>query len=108
MSTKPTSYRLADATELAAASPDFEIPPAAERESLAPADFAKLLFLYPEQLPNGCNGERMWVRVYGRRAAYYFGELANKPQDPERAGVQFGEVVGFDARHVLDIERARS
>lgn len=107
MNRKPTSYRLADAAERAAASPDFEIPPEAERESLRPADYVKLLFLYPEPLPDGCNGERMWVRVYGRRMAY-FGTLANDPKDPDRAGIRFGEVVGFEARHVLAIERARS
>jgi hypothetical protein len=84
----------------------FQIPTREERDALSPGDVAKLAFMI-DRLPNGCDGERMWVKVTGvanegARGIFFVGVLESKPLYLD---LQPGVEVRFQAHQVLDIER---
>ena len=99
---------LSDGEDAHAESPEtFWIPPANERQSLAPGDLAKLRFyiLAPDESGELVeHGERMWVQVQARQAEWYRGILDNDPYCTER--LQAGLELWFQSRHVIDIDRA--
>ena len=51
-------------------------------------------------------GDKMWVRVTGRRGGRYVGVLNNEPTDPA-LGLRLGDEVTFGARNIFDIVAAR-
>jgi len=83
----------------------FEIPPYEERNTLEIGDWAKLRFLFFAIEINGTpiNGERMWVEVVVQQGDFYKGVLINSPVFLE--ALQYGDVVWFEPRHVIDIVR---
>ena len=100
--TGSVTYQLADAEVRHAESPEtFEIPSAAERESLNAGDWVKLVF----EISDGSRTEveRMWVKVTGRKKDSFDGLLDNDPYCTDE--LKAGEPVAFGARHVIQIER---
>lgn len=98
----PVTYQLADAEARHRESPEtFEIPSAAERESLNAGDWVKLVF----EISDGSRTEveRMWVKVTGRKEDSFEGLLDNDPYCTDE--LKAGEPVTFGARHVIQIER---
>lgn len=80
----------------------FRLPPLKERTNLRPGDFAKLGFLAKEARDDGCDGERMWVRVTKCLAdGSYEGELDNEPTFLD---MNLGDAVAFQTKHILQIE----
>jgi hypothetical protein len=80
----------------------FHLPPLDERLKLRPGDFAKLCFVAIEPRDDGCNGERMWVRVTKcAEDGSYEGVLDNKPTFLD---MTLGDSVAFQAKHILQIE----
>ena len=71
----------------------FWIPSKEDRESLQPADHAKLIF----------NTERMWVEVGQLTETGYVGKLKN---NPVLCDMVHGETVWFEAKHIMEIEKA--
>ena len=96
------TYTLEDGEALNREHPDrFEIPARHERETLAPGDHAKVVFVHDGQ------GERMWVEVSSADPAddSYEGALANRPT---LVPIKLGDVVRFEPRHVIQIVRAEA
>ncbi len=104
-------YSLQDAELMHRAHPDtFSLDPIDERSTLRPKDFAKLSFLFPDNLvpDDGCTGERMWVEVEHVVAdgdsIVYAGALGNHPNRPALLGdLKLGDLVKFEPRHIYDI-----
>lgn len=72
-------YYILDAEKRQKAHPKtFKIPSREVREKVEKGFYAKLVF---ETTPDdtGCNGERMWVEVVGKRRGRYSGILRNSP-----------------------------
>ena len=96
-------YTIANVEEAAARAPDaFKIPLRAVRERLKIGWLAKLVFEF-EQKPNGCTGERMWVRVDTvdpNLKKKYAGALINTPTAID--SLHPGDVVEFGPEHVAD------
>ena len=91
---------------VAAYGSEFPIAPRSSRESLAPGDQAKLLFLIrtgPGQYEAAEHVERMWVTVTGGDGDEYIGELDNEPRYP--GGTYLGMAVRFRPEHVVDVWR---
>lgn len=76
----------------------FEIPPDYIRDGLIPGDFVKLVFI--QENPEA--GERMWVEVKRVLKKGYEGVLANRPTMID--GLEFGDVVKFEPKHVADVQ----
>jgi hypothetical protein len=75
-------------------SADFEIPAYAERANIAPGDFAKVC----------CAGERFWLRVERNNGCgRYVGTIDNNLVRTPMHGLQCGDRISFEARHVFDI-----
>lgn len=92
------SYELVDAEERSRQYYTFEIPDEAERKSLAPGTFAKVIF---------DDQERMWLQVEGKdEKGRYVGVLKNQPALTE--GLKWGDRVTFEPRHVCDLMSPRS
>jgi len=94
---------LIDAEKRHQNSPDtFEIPSREERASLQVGDFARLIFE---------PGERIWVEVVKVGAegvmqpgfAAYIGAIRNRPI---AVPLQYGDWIGFEAHHIIDVKRA--
>jgi hypothetical protein len=79
----------------------FEIPPHTERANIAPGDFAHLAVEFPPT-PEGCGGERFWVRVLSNTNGRYVGKIYNQLLCPDIHGLGLGDNVAFHAAHVLD------
>jgi hypothetical protein len=101
----PVTYTLDNGVELYDEFPDtFDLPSEAERTTLRPGDFAKLIF----RMTNGekVAVERMWVRVLELRPQGYVGALANKPYCTE--AITIGMRVGFSAAYVIQVRRGEA
>ena len=101
-------WMIDDAEAAQAATPDtYWIPDLDIRNSLQIRDFAKIRFYIRTEDDDGeieDHGERMWVKVVGQLEDWYRGELANQPSaTPE---IKPGFEVWFQARHVINIQRA--
>lgn len=100
MSDRVVQYRLADGeTRNAEAPRSFFIPSRAERESLKPGDYAKLLFDVVDPEPDDPGAERMWVQVLGTENGRYVGALTNTPGAITTISV--GGRVDFGPEHVI-------
>lgn len=101
-------WELVSAEDRHRAQPDtFEIPPLADRRSLAKGDAAKLLFDIATRqdgriLDRGV--DRMWVVVKSRRQDRYLGVLANDPGMAEGLSLAAGDAIEFGPEHVADID----
>ncbi len=98
----PVTYTLDDGAETHREFPDtFQIPAQADRESLRPDDFVKLIFRI--EFDDKAHVERMWVRVTEVRPEFYVGVLDNDPYctDEIRSGMR----VEFHADHIIQLER---
>ena len=101
--TGSVTYQLADAEVRHAESPEtFEIPSAADRDSLSAGDWVKLVFEVSDG--NRTEVERMWVKVTGRQDDSFQGLLDNDPYCTDE--LKSGEAITFGARHVIQIKRA--
>lgn len=93
-------YILGDGELLHATYPgSFELADRTERESLAPGNFAKLIFHYHD---SDDFTERMWVRVTSvdrDNGILYHGELNNEPLSDL---ISMGDKVVFMPQHVID------
>jgi uncharacterized protein YegJ (DUF2314 family) len=85
----------------------FWIPELEVRQSLTAGDFAQIRFYIRTEDDAGeiedC-GERMWVQVLSKTGSWFCGELCNQP-DCTR-GIAPGLEVWFEARHIIDVQRA--
>ena len=91
-------FRLMSAEERNRASPDtFLIPKRTTRENVKVGFLVKLIFT-SEDPPAG---ERMWVRVDGRRGPVYRGILQSKPVTMK--DLIPGEEVRFGPEHICDV-----
>jgi hypothetical protein len=92
--------KLVDAEERSRRYPDtFDQPPVIARHNIPVGGLAKLVFT------DGSAAERMWVRVTGvhpGESPAYLGMLVNEPVTIN--GLDYGDNVGFDPRHVIDID----
>jgi hypothetical protein len=95
------TYDLVDAEERARQHPTtFEIPSVEARRAVRPGDFCKLGFVSAAG-----RTERMWVKVTNAGDANaYVGTLDN---DPLAIPLRCGELVAFEARHILNILRGQ-
>lgn len=92
------SWNLTNSEETHANNPDtFWIPEATERTSLVPGDLAKVVF----QSEDG--GERMWIEVEEVDGEIYVGSLVNTPFCID---LEYGDLVSFQAHHVIEIVKA--
>jgi TIR domain len=99
-------YSLRSGVASAERHPDtFHIPSAARRARVDKGVWVKLVFEYAEDVQE--SGERMWVRVTGKKPPYLVGKLDNQPlgQDDEGWPVTYGDRVLFLPEHIIDIER---
>lgn len=95
-----TDYRIADGEAHQAAAPrSFFIPTRAERESLQPGAYAKLLFELVDPQVGDPGAERMWVEVLGSEDGRYIGALTNIPGAITTISV--GDRVDFGPEHVI-------
>ena len=100
MPERNVTYRLADGEDLHAQAPrSFFIPPRAERETLQPGDYAKLLFEIIDPAPSDPGAERMWVQVLGSGGGRYVGALMNTPHAITTISV--GDRVDFGPEHII-------
>jgi predicted small lipoprotein YifL len=99
----PVTYQLADGEERHQEAPEtFEIPAADDRASVAAGDSVKLIF----EITDGSRTqvERMWVKVTGIKEGVFEGLLNNDPYCTDE--LKSGEPLTFEARHIIQIERA--
>jgi len=85
----------------------FHIPSAARREGVKTGQFVKLMFnLCDPGEPSGFCGERMWVKISGRKGSYIFGKLMNQPltQDENGWPLTWGDKIIFLPEHIITIE----
>lgn len=84
----------------------FWIPKRALREALKRGDIAKLVFEMAP-LPNGCNGERMWVKIErvlrdaDTGKVHYSGHLMSKPAF---MSIAVGETIDFGPEHIAEVD----
>lgn len=100
-------YKLADCEARSLAYKNFEVPTYADRTTLRVGDLAKLVFEF-DPLPNGCNGERMWVRITTASPGAYTGQLVTHPTLSAHHGLRYGAPLDFGPEHVAAIERGRA
>jgi hypothetical protein len=74
----------------------FHIPTEDEKALVQPGDHVQISFEWIKSPDNTPNGERMWVQV----TAPGKGKLDN---DPTFLPIKHGEIVEFDARHIIGI-----
>ncbi|MFX1236235.1 MAG: DUF2314 domain-containing protein [Promethearchaeota archaeon] len=60
-------------------------------------DLVKLRF----KLPDGCNGERMWIEITKIFNNSFMGVLDNDPL--EDFGLKHNDKISFESRHIIDI-----
>lgn len=96
-------YQLDNGEELNKEYPDtFWIPEKEDRESLKVGDLVKLIFSMEENIGSDeVSVERMWVEITDVYPNYYKGKLDNDPAGSDC--VQCGQLVTFQACHVIDI-----
>lgn len=88
-------YKLKSGTKANRKSPEsFWVPTEAEKDAINPGDYVKLMF------KDSSGTERMWVLVV-ETGDEMKGTLANGPVFVD--SVEFGEVVTFKRKHVIDI-----
>lgn len=104
--------KLINAEDRAKAFPEFSIPSRAVREGFGEGDMVKLIFLDEDGADvtvrgksAHATGERMWVRVTGKKGSRYEGTLSNKPSFIPLA---FGDTVTFGPEHIIDFKRLAS
>lgn len=98
----PLSYTLEDAQQMALLYPrTFVRPSASDLEELRPGDLVKLVFVLEKPAPDGCDAERMWVRLSRREGSSWLGELDNTPR--HAMGLRCGDPVRFCNRHIASI-----
>jgi hypothetical protein len=99
------SWRLDDATVIAAKNPYTFYKPSAEAIALLrPGKYAKLIFAFDSDDPKAPGAERMWVKIKRIEGDRFFGVLDNDAQ--HIADLKDGDLVEFDSRHIIqtDIE----
>lgn len=103
-------FTLGDGEAMNAAHPNtFWIPTREEREDLMIGMSAKLMFEQPSPTASrkpvlwNINSERMWVTVTEKVPGGYVGKLDNTPVVVK---AKHGQVVRFEARHVIGIHPA--
>ena len=93
-------YELIDAVAFQKIHPTtFELPDELNRTSIAVGEWAKLMFKFPVNREPAI--ERMWVRITEVTPTGYIGMLDNDPSNVEF--LRRGDVVQFEARHVINI-----
>lgn len=80
----------------------FFVAPVEQRCRLPVGDSARLVFRFEPRGPQEPSGERIWVAVAGADQQGYAGYLTNQPFFVK--GLNAGDVIGFDARHVASLE----
>lgn len=99
------TWWLADGEAQRAETPrSFWMPPRWRRKRLRLGQFAKVIFRFPPRPHERWGepeGERMWVKVTGRRDGRYVGTLANDPD--VLTELQFGDVIEFAPENVIAI-----
>lgn len=96
-------FEIRDADDAAAESPHtFFIPSRDERVAIDIGDIVKLGFEYLWDIEE-YGGERMWVKVTGKRGLRYVGVLDNEPWEK---GLEVGLELEFGIEHILDIDWA--
>lgn len=100
------TYTLDNGEEYHAAAPrTFQLPPRAERETIAPGQLVKLIFHFATDTE--AFYERMWVIVKERTAdGRYLGVLDNDPDCTEE--IRSGIAVIFGPEHIIQIWREPS
>jgi uncharacterized protein YegJ (DUF2314 family) len=99
------NYDLANVEEAAARAPDtFRIPPRAVREAQPVGAYVKLIFRLLARAADGCEGERMWVRIREVEAGRYAGTLENDPTHFAPELLKIGERVEFGPEHIASVE----
>lgn len=83
--------------------PEFEVLPHADRVSLRPGDVAKICVQFTGD-PK-FSGERFWVLIATSKDGLYTGTVDNNLARTDRHGLQSGDLVTFDYRHIFDFER---
>ena len=103
-------YDLASGVVQAEKSPEtFHIPSAAKRAGVKTGQLVKLIFMLCDaDEPGELFGERMWVKITGRKGSYISGKLMNQPltQDENGWPLTWGDKVFFLPEHIIDIEPA--
>ena len=99
------AYTLDSAVDTHNEFPDtFEIPQEADRRSLRPGDFAKLMFRF--KASTEVPVERMWVKVEEVRPESYLGVLDNEPYFTKE--IRLGLRLEFSPDDVIQIRRRKS
>jgi hypothetical protein len=90
-------WKLDSGEKLHAAHPDtFWLPEKDDRQGVPPGFLVKLIFMMRDGW-----GERMWVRVEGRKREKYVGCLENSPVGIPALG--WGDRITFSAANIIDI-----
>lgn len=103
-------YELVSGAVQAEMYPDtFHIPSAMKRAGVKSGQLVKLIFdpYNPDELDD-LSGERMWVKITGRKGSYITGKLLNQPlfQDENGCPLAWGDKIVFLPEHIIDIEPA--
>lgn len=80
----------------------FYIPSDEVLDRLQAGDLVKLIFMAEETLDNGCEAERMWVKIVERNASDFRGELVNHPVYLD--SLQYGDMIRFNAVHICSTQ----
>lgn len=83
--------------------PNFEVLPHADRVSLRPGDVAKICVQFTGD--SKYSGERFWVLIATNEDGVYTGKVDNDLAHTAHHGLQCGDLVTFDYRHIYDFER---
>lgn len=86
----------------------FEIPSEAERTSLKPGDFVKLIFVVQVDDDEEPIVDRMWVVVREAADGAYFGLLDNEPEIDENDEFWLGTEVPFGPEHVIAVQEGNA
>tara|TARA_R100000458_G_C8273603_1_gene248483 strand:- start:560 stop:916 length:357 start_codon:yes stop_codon:yes gene_type:complete len=101
LETRDGRIDIVDAEDRAYENPDsFEIPCVVQRHSLGEGDYAQVIFEF--DAIEGFGGERLWLKVekVSEMPGSYVGSISN---DPIVCDLRFGDMVAFEARHIIDI-----
>jgi hypothetical protein len=77
----------------------FFIPSDDQIDSIKIGDFAKLIFTNRK----GNNGSRLWVVIEQINDDYYVGGINNSPNHPKKLGVDYGQKIIFNKRHIINL-----
>jgi hypothetical protein len=95
-------WKLIDAQQRAAEHPDtFKVPSATELDKIAVSSVVKIGVEF-ELLPNGCNGERFWVRVRRVGGAVLQGVVVDDLVF-HLNNLGMGSFINFERRNVMAI-----